>query len=154
MWIFPSGIGVPNGAPILHIYNRDGTNRFGGALWMDFATPALRVIEPGNVWNSVLSYDWTTATTFDGGWSTTTGTGQGSIAGNWHYLEFAVDFSTSKYLYAIVNDQFIDLTAHTLYSNADTAQKALHFSTELQSINGSTSNRWMHVADPQGGIVL
>ncbi len=153
-WIFPSGIGSPNGAPILHIYNRDGTNRFGGALWMDFATPALRIIESGNVWNNVLAYDWTTAVTFDGGWSTTTGTGQGGMAGNWHYLEFGIDFGTSKYLYAIINDQFIDLSTHTLYSNADTSSKALHFSIELQSINGSNSNRWMHTADPEGGMVL
>jgi len=156
-WWWPSWFNdAANDAFIFEIYNRDGTNRKQSMLWCDTGTPALQVLTGfAPTWQLVDNYDWgASGSSFNNSWSSNSGAGGGGIGGNWHYLELGVDHTASKYLYAILNEKYYDLSAIAIPAGADGSAKVLHFTFMVQRINNIAGQNWCSVADPVGGIIL
>src|SRR5439155_4332446 len=127
-------------------------NRHGGAVLMDAfsASQGLRTISTGNAWNLQIPATFEFGATFSGNWGGAS-TGTAASGGNWHFVEFGIDFDNNVYLYAILDQNVMPISGQLLYSNSDSASKELHFSIELAKIHGNSSLGWMHVAQPSGG---
>ena len=150
-WLrFTSGNILANGNSIssCSIYNRDGTNFYGGRFWFDTSSAggsvALKYLNSAGVWT--LFDTWPQNAQFHG---YAPDVGLLDKVGEWHYVKAVVDLKNKLYSSFQFNDRLTTFaTATGLLQTADVGPQDLHFSTEYGS--NSAVRRWINIAFPSG----
>jgi hypothetical protein len=130
----------------MSIYNRDGTNAHHGRIWLDTATGgayALKYLNSSGVWTSAATLNINAANHLYDLVNSNV-----DKAGMWSYWKLRYDFNADKYVDALFNDQYIDLSGQGGYVSASNGAQAMHFSVEWAQ--KTATRRYMNVAQMIG----